>query len=946
MRGRTVLGVLCAMLATAAPARADSLVLIKEPPLAELAPQARTWQTPDATIEAHGDRRSAGVTASFPDDPYTAHHSVGFQAPVGEELRPGAVYDNVVDDPYFQSARIAVSGEGATCSGGRFQVLDIAWNGEGAITRLWVVFACSLERPAQFGEVRYGMGGDLAPAHARWPASDRHNRGSEIPVTFTAPKAVTVTGVSTTGDSPDAFEITSDACSAVALGAGRRCAIKVAHRAGSAGHKLAALRFSLSDGTTRETVLDAFAFGGKTGLYLDSDDGDPIGRGDQVGYSPGDGLFLAGGDLFGIVGRGQRGDATWQLEFDPARWDVLAPGTHAGAQYGYDHEVPSMRVTRSGGSETRVCRQPIERSSFTVNDLREWPSGRTRSLSLSFVQRCNGASGELRGTLDLRTGDQTPLPPWMDQAASPPKGSASLSFFADPGDLVGHPDRVRQFVDSAAEGVAVRPYGDAGGLRAGAGSPGRRAGVQVQVEPPRGEALVPGVYDHARTDGHGDEKHPVLYVDGGMNADGFEGRFEILDLARDADGSVDRLWMVYEGGAIQGVDLRYAGEVRWGQPTRSLLPALMRLPVTHAGRAGRVVPFTFTALETTSLGAAEVVGSDTFRIRHDGCAGRTLAAGERCRVWIRPLAARAGLETATLKLPAGQTVHSSPIERFAWGGTTRVDMTSGHDDWVGGGRTFELGPDVVRLEAAAGPEWLDIGLESTLGDWLWLSVRSPVGGTLGTGTYEDAAWWPRDPERPGMAVDGNGKTCRYLEDSWFAVDELRRWPDGHVRSAVVRFEQRCEGLSPLAGTWSFRAGDETRPPHWVLVDGDNAVPAKAPPVDPDRDSVTDPDPDPTAAGSERPAHTPPPAAALEPPPATEQPTLGRGCKGRRLTINLRRRPARKAVVRINGRRIRTIGARARRLRVLLTQPGRTVLTVREGGRTLDRRVYRVTCRAA
>lgn len=959
MRGWLVVGAVLALLAAAAPARADSLVLVKESLLPSHPPETKVWQTPQASVEVGGTLDSVQVHVKFPEDPGRAYFLL-LDPPAGERFSAGAVYDNIVDEGASPSGRLMVGGEGTSCSGGRYQVLDVATDAHGVLTRLWVLFSCNPERPSQFGELRFGMGDDtLAPAHVRWPASDAGYRGSDVPVTFTAPSAVTVTSVTRTGTDASAFAIAADGCTGSTLAAGARCAVKVAHRADTAGHELARLRFSLSDGSTREVVLDAFAFGGTTRLRIDSDPGDPVAGGADYEHRVGTAMWTAGGNMFGIGARTKLGDTEWDVAISPAPGDVLAPGTHGPAErIPFAYESPGLHANRTTGSSGHLCTQEFEDASFTIHEIREWPSGTTRSLSVSFVQRCTGADGELRGTLDVRTGDTTPLPPWMDQSAPPlPDGGGSVSFFSDPGDLVGQGE-VRQFA-TPGDGMSVVPYGTGGGLLATAGG---AFGVDVFVEPPHGEELREGVYDHAGPEGHGDEHHAELGIASDSLAGGWDGRFEILDLARGGDGAIERLWMVYESGAADSFGLRHAGEVRWGLPARPLLPALMRFPVVEAGRPGRVVPFTFTATATTQMGAADVAGSDGFVIRHDGCAGRTLAPGERCRVWVRPLPAAPGLAAATLRVPAGGTVHSSALQRFAWGGTTRVDMTGEEGDWISGGHTYAFRPDRARLFAAADETGLAIELRDPSSHW-WLLGFPPQGEAMqAPATYSGAAWWLDDSAGPLMGVFTDAHACDHLEDSWFAVDELRRWAGGHVRSALVRFEQRCNGLPPLRGTWSFRAGDDTLPPPWVLTGADNSVPAGDDPEPrPTPTATPSPSPSPTATPAPAPQEEPhrepaeapltpgdplaPPSFSEPPPPATAGEPAGptSGCVPRRITINLRRRATARAVIRIDGRRVGTIGRGTRRIRISLTTAGRAVVTVRQGRRLLDRRTYRRSC---
>jgi hypothetical protein len=339
-----------------------------------------------------------------------------------------------------------------------------------------------------------------------------------------------------------------------------------------------------------------------------------------------------------------------------------------------------------------------------------------------------------------------------------------------------------------------------------------------------------------------------------------------------------------------------------------------------------VVPLTFTAPRATTLSSATLVGdgADGFSIRYDGCAGRALAAGEPCRVLVRHLASRPGLARATVQiLDAGGVTHTTTLEGFAWGGITRIELVSPDGDWVGQGRTYLHTPATARIAASADPAEIFMQMRSHHDVWSLISAPAVGDSLTAPRTYTDAAWWRDASPGPLLGVFGNGRACDYLQNSSFTVDELRQFASGDTRSAVVRFEQRCNGGPALRGTWSFRGGDQTKAPPWVLVDGDNAT---GPPTDenfPPVDETGPPLDDRPPAG---PMSSPSASAAL----ATDLPATlatptnsipggvqsGTTCSTRRaITIRLRTFPTRTAHVRVNGRLVQRIKPRTRRVRV-------------------------------
>jgi hypothetical protein len=942
----TVAGAMVLLLMCAPAARADSVVLVEDGPSTAFPAETHVWQSPEANFRAQGSRGDAQL---YFDDGDPGHqYSVILSAPQGQALVAGGVYDGAPADYQASRPGLSIIGDGRGCTGGRFQILDIGFGPGDVIERLWAVFACGPDRPASFGEVRFGMAGDLAPGRVRWPATDRGWAGSPVPVAFTAPKAVTVSGVVLTGSGAGAFQIGTDGCSGKALAAGARCSVPVACRAAAAGEATAKLRFTLSDGTTRESVLEGFAYGGTSRLTIDSEPGDPVGKGVDRAYAPGPATFSAAGRLSDIGARIGSGDVSWQIAMVPPKGDILAPGTFSPvARFPFQYAGAGLQAAVTEGSTFRDCAE-LDASSFTIDSMRAWPDGDPRSFSASFVQHCKGATGSLRGTLSLRDGDATPLPAWIRHGTASGVPGASVAFFSEPGDYVGQ-SVVEQW-SAPDDDVAVTGDGNMVRITAGGGVAG---GIVIVARAPAGTALAPGVYDHAAEEGAGDAQHPELDVTINHLQGADFGRFEILDYATRADGSVERLWMVFEGGGDDALGAAHFGEVRIGLGDRALVPARVRFPAGEAGRPTRVVPVSFTAPRALQLAPAQLAGADpgAFAIRYDGCSGRPLAAGERCSVWVRHRSAQPGTVRAVLRLASVDgTAFESALDGFAWGGTTRVDLVSDGGDYIGQGETYAYTPATARLAVAAATTGIDIRLRSPLDTWRLL-VAPAAGETFAAPhTYAPAQWWFNAGPGPYMALFGNGRSCDYLADSSFSVDELRFFPSGDVRSAVVGVDQHCDGGEPFHGTWSFRGGDQTPPAPWILTGTENFVaqPAQDPPVEPTPAPTAEPAPVPTAIAT--PAPTSEPEPAPDAPGATASlPVPGRPLEvcaaHRQLSITLRHRPSRTAFLRLDGKAVRRLSAGTRRVPVTLNRNprGRVTVTVTQGRRTLDRRVYRV-CR--
>jgi len=171
---------------------------------------------------------------------------------------------------------------------------------------------------------------------------------------------------------------------------------------------------------------------------------------------------------------------------------------------------------------------------------------------------------------------------------------------------------------------------------------------------PDNEALAPGIYENAQRAPFRDPGHPGIDISGSGRGCDPVGRFEVKDLAVDAVGVPERLWIVFEqrcpnrGG-------RLFGEVRVAVPPRSAaqaMPGVVRWPTSYHGRPGLTVPVTVLANAPVTLISAYTIGQDatSFPISTDECTGRTLAVGESCKVWIGFDPATPGERSANLRL--------------------------------------------------------------------------------------------------------------------------------------------------------------------------------------------------------------------------------------------------------------------------------------------------------
>jgi hypothetical protein len=264
--------------------------------------------------------------------------------------------------------------------------------------------------------------------------------------------------------------------------------------------------------------------------------------------------------------------------------------------------------------------------------------------------------------------------------------------------------------------------------------------------------------------------------------------------------------------------------VKIGMPTSTaplLAPGIVRWPAGDVARPGTTVPVTLVAAGApVSVGTASITGAAAadFTIRANECSGKSLTLGSSCQIWVRFLPATAGTRLATLRVADGEgAVHEVAVQGFAYGGRTRVEMTSDPGDWIGAGKKWTYTVATSEI-AMSGSRWYaGFGINGADGSWWSASFVPRQGDILVVGdTYANATRYPFNGTGPGLSVTGNGRGCNTLTGS-FTVTAADFAPDGRLRSAGISFVQHCEGGTPaLRGTWEFRAGDNTPLAPWLI----------------------------------------------------------------------------------------------------------------------------------
>jgi hypothetical protein len=352
----------------------------------------------------------------------------------------------------------------------------------------------------------------------------------------------------------------------------------------------------------------------------------------------------------------------------------------------------------------------------------------------------------------------------------------------------------------------------------------------MQVAPPPGQRLQPGVYAAAVEPSNRTGSHPGLIVYGDGRHDGGYGFFEVKDVAFGADGSVSRLWIVWvmqiRASPATFGELRYNVPLAPGQLAAD--PTRVRWGPFDVGRTGVSVPVRLAPSgDSGRVATVAVEGADAalFPLQADGCSGRSLGEGEYCTVEVAFRPAEPGTRRAALHVTDGSGASLLvPLDGYVYGGRTRLVLDSDPGDYVGQGRHYEYQQGSALVDVSATRDGWSFGLRHP-SDW-WSGVFEVADGdTLRPGTtYTGAQRVGYNGDGPGIDVVGNGRGCSRMAGD-FTVRDLEIDQDGRSTEFAGSFVEHCEGAEPaFRGLVEFRAGNDVPPPPWGLPQ----MPAGAP----------------------------------------------------------------------------------------------------------------------
>ncbi len=166
--------------------------------------------------------------------------------------------------------------------------------------------------------------------------------------------------------------------------------------------------------------------------------------------------------------------------------------------------------------------------------------------------------------------------------------ATSVVMYSDSGDYIGQGQQ-RLFTPGNS---TINVTGNSGDLYVGVSGGPNGDGMSMEFAAPTGQTLAPGVYTDAERAPFRTGGHPGMDINGdSRGCNEVAGRFEVKDIATDASGAIQRLWIVYEQHC-EGGPAALFGEVRIAEPVPELPPprrprSCAGLPRTRVGRARR-----------------------------------------------------------------------------------------------------------------------------------------------------------------------------------------------------------------------------------------------------------------------------------------------------------------------------------------------------------------------
>ncbi|GAB7192230.1 hypothetical protein NUM3379_29390 [Kineococcus sp. NUM-3379] len=338
---------------------------------------------------------------------------------------------------------------------------------------------------------------------------------------------------------------------------------------------------------------------------------------------------------------------------------------------------------------------------------------------------------------------------------------------------------------------------------------------QVLLAAAEGGRLERGGYEGATTPQWAGPHQPVIDMSHTGNGCGRStGRFEVLDIARDGLGRVERLWALVEQHCGVGLDAEHAfGEVRVGYPGGDALlaPRAVSWPVPDARV---VVPSATVYLRNTGTtswtpGPSHVEGpaGDDFTVIADGCVGRGLTPGGTCEVEVEHLPTAAGARTADLVVPAPGGVRRVALRGTGLEGYSGLLVQDDPELPWRGVTDLRVGPGEPTLSARGTARGITVSATPPDTPTWTVTLDPGAGDALEAGRHYATTTGADVPaELPRLTLTEGGFRCE-ARTGGFTVHQAAFAADGSLQRLSATFSAACGDLPHRHGSIAWNATD-------------------------------------------------------------------------------------------------------------------------------------------
>jgi hypothetical protein len=319
-----------------------------------------------------------------------------------------------------------------------------------------------------------------------------------------------------------------------------------------------------------------------TFIFFDSDAGDYIGNGVTQTLTDSNGVFTASKNYDNGVTVSYNGGSYWTLNFAAAGDQLLSPGAYDGATRFPFQSPLAAGLSVSGAG--RGCNTLTGR--FYVHEVTYEADNSISAFAADFEQHCEGGVPALYGV--VRVNSSVPIPDLdgdgvmdiadncpaianpdqtdtdgdgLGNSCDPVQGSTFIFFDSEPGDYIGGGQQ-RTFTLDDGTITASRSAGGVS-MRFNGGS----NWWYLDFVPPGGQELKVDSYEDAARYPFQSPTQPGLSVSGsGRGCNTLSGRFDVLELQLNPDGSVRNFAVDFEQHC-EGGDPALFGVIRFNSET-------------------------------------------------------------------------------------------------------------------------------------------------------------------------------------------------------------------------------------------------------------------------------------------------------------------------------------------------------------------------------------------